>query len=311
MKNRYLYLLLLALSVITSCDTTEPTNEINYHNKILFTSSRSGKAQLYMMNPDGTDVRQITSGQYSHSGGRWSPDTKQIIAQTDENWNTAYYTQMVIMNSDGTNRNLLGYGSQMSWSPNMKKIAFVRLPHAELGDLSRFIYIMVVQENKYIQITKYEGLIVGNPSFSNDGKFIYFSSNQHDPLNNNPEIYRMNSDGSNITRITFTPNGYSTSPSISPDGTMIAFVSKRTNLSVPAIFVMNIDKTGLKKIVQPPSGEVFNFPRWSPDASMLIFVAGLTDGTTRTFIYKVNIDGTNFKKINLDDDTVSLPDWSK
>ena len=98
MKNRYLYLLLLVLTALTSCDTTEPTDEINYHNKILFTSNRSGRAQLYMINPDGTNIKQITSGQYSHSGGIWSPDAKQIVASTDENRNTACYSHMALRN---------------------------------------------------------------------------------------------------------------------------------------------------------------------------------------------------------------------
>ncbi|MGE5798095.1 MAG: TolB family protein [Ignavibacteria bacterium] len=43
---------------------------MDYNNKILFTSSRSGKEQLYTMNPDGTNIKQITSGQYWHNNGR-------------------------------------------------------------------------------------------------------------------------------------------------------------------------------------------------------------------------------------------------
>lgn len=302
---------LLFSALFLSCEDSVAPGEINYHNKILFTSSRSGISQLYIMNPDGTEIKQITSGQYSHSGGRWSPDTKQIVAGTDENLSTDCYSKIVIMNSDGTNRYLFDCGSQMSWSPDGKKIAFVHLPNAEIGDLSRYIYVMEISGGNIIQLTKDSGLIVGNPYWSGEGDFIYFSSNQHDPLNNNPEIYKMNSDGTNITRITFTPNGYSTSPSISPDGRRIAFVSKQQEMSIPAIFIMDIDALTPKKITQPQPGEIFNYPRWSPDASKLVFVSGLTDGSTKTFIYTVNLDGKNLKKINVDDNWVNSPDWSK
>ncbi|MGD8781673.1 MAG: hypothetical protein PVH88_22240 [Ignavibacteria bacterium] len=302
---------LFLIITLTSCGTTDPEDNTNYHNKILFASSRSGIEQLYMMNPDGSDIKQITSGEFSHGGGRWSPDASRIVAGTNEEWSTACYSHMVLMNSNGTNRQLLNCGSRMSWSPDGEKIAFIYLPSAELGDKSRYVYVLNVSDYKYVKITKKSGLIVGNPCWSSDGNYIYFSSNEHDPLNNKPEIYEMNNDGTNIVRLTVTPNGYSTSPSISPDGTMIAFVTKREGLSTPAIFIMNIDASDQKKIIESPSGEVFNYPRWSSDASALIFVSGLTDGSAETLIYTVNIDGTNLKKIISDDNSANSPDWSK
>lgn len=308
--QNFLSVLFFALFFSYCGNSVEP-DEINYHNKILFTSSRSGIPQLYMMNPDGSEIKQITSGQYSHSRGRWSPDAKQIVAGTDENWNTACYSHMVVMNSDGTNRKLLGCGAQMSWSPDGKKIAFVALPKAELGDLSHYIYVMDNSGENINQLTKDSGLIVGNPCWSEDGNLIYFSSNQHDPLSNNPEIYNVKTDGTNSTRVTFTPNGYSTSPSISLDGTMISFISKQQGNSIPAIFIIGVDTQNLKKITQPSSGEIFNYPRWSPDALKLVFVSALTDGSTKTFICTINIDGTILKKINSDDSSANSPDWSK
>lgn len=310
MKTQNLLLVLFFTSIFNSCDNSVEPDEINYHNKILFTSSRSGKEQLYIMNPDGTNIKQITGGKYSHSNGRWSPYASKIVCNTNENISTAGL-QMVVMNSDGTDRRLLGIGFQMSWSPDEKKIAFVNLPSAELGDLSRYIYVMDISGENEVQLTKESGLIVGNPCWSKDGNFIYFSSNQHDPLNNNPEIYKMNSDGANISKLTFTPDGYSTSPSISPDGSIVAFISKRQNISVPAIFIANIDTLKPKEITQPSSGEVFNYPRWSPNSNTLVFVSGLTDGSTSTLIYTVNVDGTNLKRLNLGDNSASSPDWSK
>jgi TolB protein len=255
------------------------------------------------MNPDGSGVRQITSGSFWHSGGKWSPDATQIVCNTEESSTTAGIT-MVVMNVDGTNRRLLGCGSQMAWSPDGKKIAFSDLPSAELGDLSHFLYVVDVLSGERVQITKDLGLIEGNPSWSTDGKFIYFSSNRHAPSKNNPEIYRINSDGSNIIRITFTNHGYSTSPSVAPDGNTIAFVTSS------GIYTMKVDGSEIRKIIQPPPGEVFNYPRWSLDGNKLLFVSGVTDGTTRTYIYSVNIDSSGLRKL-LEDSTANSPDWSR
>ena len=71
-------LVLLVILTFISCDSLEPLPE-KVSNKILFTSAKSGKEQLYMMNPDGSGVRQITYGEYKHYGGRFSPDGKKII----------------------------------------------------------------------------------------------------------------------------------------------------------------------------------------------------------------------------------------
>jgi len=139
MKNLSLCLILI---IICNCKIDKNPliyDPISYHNKILFTSNRSGKDQLYMMNPDGTGIRQITSGKWWHNNGRWSPDAQKIVCHTEENTTTAGI-QMVVMNSDGSDRKLLGYGFQMSWHPDGNEVLFIHLPGSELGYRFRFIY---------------------------------------------------------------------------------------------------------------------------------------------------------------------------
>src|SRR5205823_1094199 len=74
---------------------------------------------------------------------------------------------------------------------------------------------------------------------------IAFASDRSD----NFEIYVMNGDGSELTRLTDNP-ATDVSPSWSPDGTKIAFVSSRDGN--PEIYVMSADGSGQTRLTNNP-----------------------------------------------------------
>jgi Tol biopolymer transport system component len=293
MKARNLLKALIFIPLIFSCDHSVDPVWIDYHNKILFTSGRNGIPQLYMMNPDGTDIKQITSGQYSHSNGRWSPDALKIVCNTDENITTAGM-QMLIMNSDGTNRRLIGMGSQMSWSPDGKQIAFMLWPSAELGDLTTYIYKISSDGTNSIQLTNNKGVWDGTPDWSPDGKLIAFaSSRDYSSPGTFSEIYIMNLDGSDQHRLTLTDSLVNTNPTWSPDGTKIAFSCNGL------IALMSSNGTEIKILDSLSTGGLIS---WSPDGNRLAFGAGQ--------VCTIKVDGSDIKTILTDSDVWGV-DWSK
>ncbi len=80
-----------------------------------------------------------------------------------------------------------------------------------------------------------------HPAWSHDGTKIAFMSER----DGNPEIYLMDADGSNQTRLTDHPAA-DWSPSWSPDGKRIAFSSDRAGHH--EIYVMNADGTGVLRL---------------------------------------------------------------
>lgn len=275
-----------------SCDNSVEPDETNYHNKILFTSNRNGKEQLYMVNSDGTNLQQITSGNFSNRAGRWSPDASKIICNTDENITTAGM-RMVIMNSDGTNRKLIGIGSQMSWSPDGEKIVFMFWP-AELGEYTTYIYRINLDGTNNFQLTNNEGVWDGTPNWSPDGELIAFaSSRDYSSPGTFSEIYLMNADGTSQQRLTFTDSLTNTNPTWSPDGKKIAFSCNGL------IALMNYDGSEMRILANLSTGGMIS---WSPDGSLIAFGAGQ--------IYTIKEDGSDIRNL-LTDSTVWGVDWSK
>ena len=104
------------------------------------------------------------------------------------------------------------------------------------------------------------------------GSRIAFTSER----DGNPEIYIMNSDGSEQTRLTDNDTS-DTYPALSPDGSKIAFVRTSTssnNMERTDIYVMDAD--GSEQTILSSSDGPYGYPSWSPDGSMIAFSSWYT-----------------------------------
>jgi TolB protein len=80
------------------------------------------------------------------------------------------------------------------------------------------------------------------------------------------DLYTVNRDGSNLTRLT-NFDTYTAESVVSPDGKRIAFTSlKDGDLD---IYVMNVDGTGLKRLTNTPGYD--GGPWWSPDGTKIVY----------------------------------------
>jgi eukaryotic-like serine/threonine-protein kinase len=107
-----------------------------------------------------------------------------------------------------------------------------------------------------------------------------------------PQIYLMNTDGSQLTVLTSTDTG-ACQPAWSPDGTQLVFISPcrargdfyESAYPDASLYLMNVDGTGLSKLTPGPEA---NFdPAWSADGTRIAFTS-LRDGHKQIYLLDVN-----------------------
>jgi TolB protein len=116
------------------------------------------------------------------------------------------------------------------------------------------------------------------------------------------KIYRMNADGSDVTRVTNGP-GDDLWPDISPNGRQVVFASNRSGNN--EIYVLDLEDGTLTNVSNSPADD--SWPRWSPDGREIVFHSNRAGNYD---IYVVNADGTGLRSITTNTTLDQWPDWS-
>ena len=224
--------------------------------KIVFVSDRDGNPEIYSMNSAGSFQTRLTNNAGTDSEPVFSPDGTKIVFSSNRDGNHEIY----IMNADGSGQTRLTTNTvddgQAEFSPDGTKIIFSRLA-ANQSDAH--IITMDLNGANQVPLTSGSFILNGQPSFSPNGQKIVFSSVR--PLSHtNPEIYLMDANGSNQTRVT-TAVGQDMEPVYSPNGSKIAFRSERDGNA--EIYTMNADGTNQVRITFDGAGTTNFAPSWA------------------------------------------------
>ncbi|HEY8218427.1 MAG TPA: hypothetical protein VIH82_14915 [Acidimicrobiia bacterium] len=131
------------------------------------------------------------------------------------------------------------------------------------------------------------GAPTGASAFPGKNGKIVFSSDR----NGNVDIYVMDADGSDVTRLTTDP-AVDSEPSWSADGKRIAFASDRSGNG--DIYVMDDDGSDQRRLTTDPSAD--RGPSWSPDGEHIAFTSNRDGGFDDIFV--MDDDGSDQRNVS-------------
>jgi Tol biopolymer transport system component len=298
---------------------------------IVFVSWRDGNGEVYAMDADGSEPRNLTQHPARDVRPAWSPDGRRITFVSRRDGNSEVY----VMDADGSGkRNLTrdraSDDDHPTWSPDGRRIAFLRgRPHCGTRGprttprrcvFRFFLYdLYVVNADgsglRRLSLRLPEGTpqTTGRPTafdrtlqaiggqlvWSPHGRTIYFGR------------YLVSTDGSGARRLPYIP----LRAVWSPDGRRIAFTRMRVrtrtrpgpccNPSATDIYVMNADGSGTRKLTHDKHYNAE--PAWSPDGRKIAFRS--TRNGNRE-IYVMNADGSNQRNLTRNPAKDVRPSWS-
>jgi len=303
--------------------------------RIAYTAFPNGVGDIFVMNADGTGVRDVTNTPQSDDEEPFWAATGLVFRG-----NGLAVPQLFFVRADGTGLKELTSGeaensdpyvshdgsrllfvsdrnartevavsspayrlltsgpldSDPAWSPDGKEIAFARNRSIRSQD----IYVADADGRHDRNLTHGRG-INWAPAWSPDGKHIAFVRFE----SFGAQIWEMNTDGTNKRALT-SVGDWNDHPSWSPDGRSIVYSAQRNGNY--DLYVLDLRTGTERRLTRDARAEVQ--PAWSPDGALVAFVA-YVPGTEYTEIYLVSPRGGPVRALtHTTSNSNSAPAWS-
>lgn len=305
---------LQSLARVSDAKLSPDGTKVLYGVTFMSIEQNKGNRELFVINVDGSDKRQITQTPQSEQNAVWINGGDQIAF--------LYSGQLWVMNADGTNRkqvsNYKGGINGFVLSPDESRILFYSdikygeratdiypdLPKATGRVIDDLMYKhwdewVETIPHPYIATVDWNGnmgaaidIMEGEPyeapmkpsngiedfAWSPDGKQIAYASRKKTgveySLSTNSDIYIYNVETKQTYNLTEGMMGYDTQPTFSPDGQYIAWISQERDgyeSDKHRLFVANL-VSGKKTYMTEDFDYNADAPRWHPSSQAIGFI---------------------------------------
>lgn len=253
------------------------------NTRIAFVSNNSGSTQIHMHWVDSGETTVISQVQESPSSLSWSPDGKWLA---------------FTMNVKGKSTSLVKSRTKpdgASWAKKPITVTTTRYQYDGRGIVEpsyRHVFVVPADGGTARQLTNGNFNHYGSLAWSSDSKDIFFSAHRSDDwelISGESNLYKITISNNKLEQITSMP-GEERSPSISPNGEVIAFyVKERRPLAyTPSrIAVMNLESGNMQIISNDLDDDSDNL-FWSNDGEYIYFAF---DQRGKRTIKKISLSG--------------------
>ncbi len=212
---------------------------------------------IFTANPDGSDLRQLTTARGYDAEAGYSPDGKKIVFSSTRSAyadnltaeekklreiDLSYFGEIYIMNADGSGETRLtqtpGYDGGPFFSPDGRRIVWRRFNKA--GSVAE-IHTMKLDGSDVRKVTRFDSMSWA-PYFHPSGEYIIFASNKLGFANF--ELYLVDALGQREPVRVTKREGFDGLPVFSPNGEQLCWTSNATEEKQSQLFLAKWNHEG-------------------------------------------------------------------
>jgi TolB protein len=268
--------------------------------QIAFIHGKVGGKELWVMDYDGANQHQLTSLGTISLTPRWSPDASRIAFTCFAPANGVVSAQICMYSMDTGKlvsfARYRGTNSSPTWSPDGSQVMFSSSMQGN-GEL----YVSDASGNKPKRLTFSSPTTAStSPAWNpKTGQSVAFVSDRGGV----PQLYMMNSDGTNSAKLDLPDMGYVIDPAWSPNGQFLAFSWRRPSGNYD-LYVMDVASRRIIELTRDAGRN--ERPSWAPDGRHIVFES--TRGGSRQ-IWTMLADGSQAHQLTNQGHNES-PNWS-